>query len=61
MPGRVDADEQRKLAEVKSKLAGDNAKKTMEALNQVRVLRTEDAKEAISAFFEKRKPKFSGR
>jgi 2-(1,2-epoxy-1,2-dihydrophenyl)acetyl-CoA isomerase len=33
----------------------------MEALHQVRVLRSEDAREAISAFFEKRTPKFSGR
>ena len=33
----------------------------MEALNQVRVLRTADAKEAIAAFFEKRKPVFTGR
>ena len=33
----------------------------LEALHQVRVLRTDDAKEAISAFFEKRTPKFSGR
>ena len=33
----------------------------MEALNQVRVLRTADAKEAIAAFFEKRKPVFGGR
>ena len=33
----------------------------MEALNQVRVLRTADAKEAITAFFEKRKPVFTGR
>jgi len=32
-----------------------------EAVNQVRVLRSEDAKEAISAFFEKRTPKFTGR
>lgn len=33
----------------------------MEAVNQVRVLRTEDAREAIAAFFEKRKPVFTGR
>ena len=33
----------------------------MEALNQVRVLRSDDAKEAIAAFFEKRTPRFSGR
>lgn len=33
----------------------------MEALNQVRVLRTDDAREAINAFFEKRKPRFTGR
>ena len=33
----------------------------LEALHQVRVLRTDDAKEAINAFFEKRTPKFSGR
>lgn len=32
----------------------------MEALNQVRVLRTDDAREAISAFFEKRAPRFTG-
>lgn len=33
----------------------------MEALNQVRVLRTDDAREAIAAFFEKRTPRFTGR
>lgn len=33
----------------------------MEALNQVRVLRSDDAKEAIAAFFEKRNPRFVGR
>ncbi len=33
----------------------------MEAVNQVRVLRSQDAQEAIAAFFEKRKPVFTGR
>jgi 2-(1,2-epoxy-1,2-dihydrophenyl)acetyl-CoA isomerase len=32
-----------------------------EAVNQVRALRSDDAKEAIKAFFEKRTPKFTGR